>query len=43
MALASQASIWEAAYIGSLASAIQVSRIGNVPLKADEILEALAI
>jgi len=33
------ASIWEAAYLGSLASAIQVSRVGNVPIKKDEILK----
>jgi len=39
MALAVGASIWEAAYLGSLASAIQVSRVGNVPIKKDEILK----
>lgn len=41
MALATGASIWKSAYLGSLASAIQVSRIGNVPIKKDEILKEL--
>jgi sugar/nucleoside kinase (ribokinase family) len=41
LALATGASIWEAAAIGSLAAAIQVSRIGNIPLHKDEILMAL--
>lgn len=38
MALASGASIWEAAYLGSLAAACQVGRIGNIPLSQEEIL-----
>ena len=41
MALAVGASIWEAAYIGSMASAIQVSRTGNIPLENNELREAL--
>ena len=43
MALAVGASIWEAAYIGSMASAIQVSRTGNIPLKNNELREALQL
>lgn len=39
MALSVGANIWEAAYLGSLASAIQVSRVGNVPIKKEEILK----
>lgn len=41
MALAGGASIWEAAAIGSIASAIQVSRVGNIPLQSDELLSQL--
>ena len=41
LCLASGGSIWEAALIGSLAAAIQVSRIGNIPLTADELFGVL--
>ncbi|MDF1882101.1 ADP-heptose synthase, partial [Sulfurimonas sp. MAG313] len=41
MALATGASIWESAYLGSLASAIQVSRIGNIPISKSELLNEL--
>lgn len=41
LALKVGASIWEAAYIGSVAAAIQVGRVGNVPLKSKEIIEYL--
>jgi bifunctional ADP-heptose synthase (sugar kinase/adenylyltransferase) len=41
MALASGASIWEASYLGSLAAAIQVSRIGNVPIRSNEIINLI--
>lgn len=37
MALALGASIWESIYLGSLAAACQVGRIGNIPLKASEL------
>ena len=33
--------IWEAALIGSLAAALQVSRVGNTPLQVEELLELL--
>lgn len=41
MALAVGATIWQSAYLGSLASAIQVSRVGNIPIKKDELLKEL--
>ena len=39
--LASGGNIWEAALLGSLASAIQVSRIGNVPIQIKELIKEL--
>jgi len=41
MALCVGANIWQSAYLGSLASAIQVSRLGNVPIQKDELLKEL--
>ena len=41
LALACDATIWEAACLGSLASAIQVGRVGNTPLTAVELLREL--
>ena len=41
MALAVGASVWQSAYLGSVASAIQVSRVGNIPIRKDELLEEL--
>ena len=43
MAMAAGANIWEMGLIGSIAAAIQVGRIGNVPLSADEVIRALEI
>jgi bifunctional ADP-heptose synthase (sugar kinase/adenylyltransferase) len=37
MALAVGANIWEAACLGSIAAAIQVSRVGNTPISLNEI------
>ncbi len=37
LALASGATLWEAAYLGSIAAACQVSRLGNLPLTIDEL------
>ena len=34
--------IWTAAYLGSLAAACQVSRVGNLPLTANELLTEIA-
>jgi rfaE bifunctional protein kinase chain/domain len=39
--IAGGASFWEAACIGSIAAAIQVSRIGNSPISRDELLRTL--
>lgn len=41
LALAVGANIWQSSYLGSLAAAIQVSRVGNIPIKKEEILEEL--
>jgi len=41
MALALGCDGFEAAYIGSVAAAIQTSRVGNVPIKQGEMLQAL--
>lgn len=41
MALTVGASIWEAAFIGSIAAACQVGRVGNRPLSAREILQEI--
>jgi len=43
MALVAGANIWESAYLGSIAAACQVGRIGNLPLLAQEILQELTI
>lgn len=41
MLLASGSDIWQAAYLGSLAAAVQVSRMGNLPLKIQDLLTEL--
>lgn len=41
MALKMGASIWQAAYIGSLAAACQVGRLGNLPLSGDTLIQEL--
>ncbi len=41
LTLVSGGSIWEAAIIGSISAAIQVSRVGNMPLQIDELLKEL--
>lgn len=38
MAMALGRSIWESLYLGSLAAACQVGRIGNVPLRTEDLL-----
>lgn len=43
MALAVGANIWEAAYLGSVAAACQVGRVGNLPLSANEIIKELSL
>jgi len=41
LSLAAGANIWEASYLGSIASAIQVSRIGNKPLDINDLLKII--
>jgi len=41
LALLCGSTIWEASYIGSIAAAIQVGRLGNTPLKITEILNQI--
>ena len=41
LALKNDKKIWLAALIGSLFSAIQVSRLGNIPVKAKELIETI--
>jgi rfaE bifunctional protein kinase chain/domain len=38
MAMAVGADIWQAAYLGSIAAACQISRIGNIPLTVNELM-----
>ena len=42
MTLACGGSIWEAACLGSLAAAVQVGRVGNTPLRTEELVRELA-
>ena len=42
MVIAAKGDIWESAYLGSLAAAIQVSRVGNIPLRAKDIMQEIA-
>lgn len=41
LTLASGGNIWEAACLGSLAAAVQVGRVGNTPLRSEELLRDL--
>lgn len=41
LALVAGASIWESAYLGSVAAACQVGRVGNTPLSAAEVIQEL--
>ena len=42
MTLACDGNIWEAACLGSLAAAVQVGRVGNTPIRTEELLRELA-
>lgn len=42
LALSSKLSIWESALIGSIAAAIQVGRVGNIPISYSEIRELIS-
>lgn len=41
LALRSGVEIWESAYIGALAAAVQVSRVGNIPLTTTDLVAEL--
>ena len=41
LSIASDSSVWEAAYLGMIASAIQVSRVGNIPIDKKKIFEVI--
>lgn len=41
LSLAAGGNIWEAACLGSLAAAVQVGRVGNIPIKQEEIINEL--
>jgi rfaE bifunctional protein kinase chain/domain len=41
MALRAGADIWQASYLGSLAAALQVSRVGNLPLTTAELVREI--
>ena len=43
MALAAGINIWKAAYLGSLASACQVGRVGNIPINARELMREIEL
>jgi rfaE bifunctional protein kinase chain/domain len=43
LALAVGADIWQSAYVGSVAAACQVSRVGNLPLTAGDLLTELRL
>jgi len=43
MSLVAGADIWQSAYLGSIAAACQVGRVGNFPLTADELITELSI
>lgn len=41
LAIISGASVWEAAYIGSVMAALQVARVGNIPITREELIRKL--
>jgi rfaE bifunctional protein kinase chain/domain len=43
MTLAAGADIWKSAYLGSVAAACQVGRVGNFPISAEEVATELSI
>ena len=43
MAMATGANIWEMGLIGSMAAAVQVGRVGNIPLSEVELMDAFKI
>ena len=43
MTLAVSGDVWKAGYLGSIAAACQVGRVGNLPLTRAELLEELCL
>ena len=43
LAMAIGVPVWEAAYVGSMAAACQVGRIGNIPVGVDEMVHELPL
>ncbi|MGH9203515.1 MAG: bifunctional ADP-heptose synthase, partial [Vicinamibacterales bacterium] len=43
MALAVGANIWQSAYLGSIAAALQISRVGNTPLTIQDLITELRV
>lgn len=43
LALAAGVNIWKAAYLGSLASACQVGRVGNIPINTRELVQEIEL
>jgi len=41
MALCAGENIWRSSYLGSIAAAIQVSRVGNLPIQSQEVMTEL--
>jgi rfaE bifunctional protein kinase chain/domain len=41
LVLSAGGNIWESAYIGSMCAAIQVSRLGNIPVQKSELIELM--
>ena len=41
MSFALNKNLWISSYIGSLAAAIQIQKVGNIPIKKNEILSSL--
>lgn len=41
LALSVGANIWQSAYLGQIASALQVSRLGNIPIQKDELIKEI--
>ena len=42
LAMAAGATTWEAAYIGTVAAAVQLDRVGNIPLSDTDLIDWLA-
>ena len=42
LALAAGANLWQASLLGSVAAFIQVGRVGNIPIRSSEIIQALS-